>query len=551
MIVRHKNKMKLFKKIILLIVIMFVITSFSTASTVLAAVADTSHFVNISLSANPYLPQKGENLKINIGLHAAGRIVTAHVKIVEVSSGYLVLKDNFRAGDGNNQLIWNGKQIGHNLLAPAGTYKMTVTGDYRLKIPGNGMLPEISKTFTVHSPVNVNDVIASTGNNIQISTNNTTNMSTSSNQKLKPKVELIDCSTDKASFQLDINNKPDDLLTMSCKLSSAALVNVGVYKSDFNPANANNSGSLLKTLVSNKKMKAGGFFKIWDGLDNYDRPVSIDKYVIVAEARLDSTYLPDISIQKFSVVGHLIINKNTSITNKNTMSSATKIPSSVISINPVSNSNLNNIIKVDTHTHANQLAGQPSKCKGVNYPLDLPSGDYRNAIIKAYDQCWVYGFSDGTFRSNTLMTRFDATKVIVLVAGLTPKIGCYTSDCGSPFNDLEPWQGTWIRAAWDAKIVSGTAPDKFSPNRPITRAEAAALIVKGLGISPHQNCYNANCGAGYPDNLFNDITQMWEGPYIRALWDKGMTMATGQNTFSPDIPIKRGEFLEMLLTAKK
>jgi hypothetical protein len=140
--------------------------------------------------------------------------------------------------------------------------------------------------------------------------------------------------------------------------------------------------------------------------------------------------------------------------------------------------------------------------------------------------------------------------MVMLAAGQPAKQGCYDADCGSPFQDLEMWQGPWVRAAWDLKMVNGIAPGRFGGNEFITRAETAVMLAKAFKVNPFPGCYTANCGAGYPNNFFNDVTQSWQGPYLRALWDKGVLQTLTPGRFYPDSPINRVQFLDMLYQVK-
>jgi hypothetical protein len=193
----------------------------------------------------------------------------------------------------------------------------------------------------------------------------------------------------------------------------------------------------------------------------------------------------------------------------------------------------------------------PSKCPGINYPTDIAAHWGFELIKEAYDKCWTRGYVDNTFKPNNSITRAEATKIVMVAAGIPPNSGCYDEDCGSPFSDLEMWQGPWIRPAYDKNIVKGYSPTIFAPNLIITRAEAAALIAKAFNIPPFEGCYTANCGAGHPDNIFTDIHYFWQGPYVRALWDKGIVRGTDKYTFAPNKPITRAELLKMAYSASK
>lgn len=193
---------------------------------------------------------------------------------------------------------------------------------------------------------------------------------------------------------------------------------------------------------------------------------------------------------------------------------------------------------------------EPSECPGVNYPTDIKGHWAETFIRQAYDQCLLKGYEDGSFRPDQPVSRAEAVKMVLAAGGIPPKSGCFDADCGSPFMDLDAWQGPWVRGAWDLRIVEGYSEDVFGPNRVISRAEAVALVARAFSVPPHEGCYTANCGAGHPNNFFLDIVDMWQGPWIRALWDKGWITGTGPNKFEPNRPMTRGELTKLIQTAQ-
>ncbi|MBD3327993.1 hypothetical protein GF340_01685 [Candidatus Peregrinibacteria bacterium] len=222
--------------------------------------------------------------------------------------------------------------------------------------------------------------------------------------------------------------------------------------------------------------------------------------------------------------------------------------------NETNTDNTANTKSAETNSTNETASNQPkieleeSKCTGIYYPIDINNHWAKDYIKQAYDECIVRGFSDHTFRPNSFITRAEALKVIMLAAKVNPNAGCYDADCGSPFTDLDLWMGPWVRSAWDKKII--IANEKFHPNDLITRAAAVTMSAKAFKIQPHEGCYTPNCGAGHPDNLFIDIYRAWQGPWIRALWDKEIIEGTFPFYFEPDRPITRAELIKIVIKSK-
>jgi flagellar hook assembly protein FlgD len=127
---------------------------------------------------------------------------------------------------------------------------------------------------------------------------------------------------------------------------------------------------------------------------------------------------------------------------------------------------------------------------GANYQVkvwtDITALWQGQWIRAARDLGIVEGYPDNTFRPNNLVTRAEAAALISKTKpyNIPPHQGCYTANCGAGhpnnfFTDIKDfWQGPYIRAAWDAGLVKGTAPNTFEPNRPITRGEMAKMIME-------------------------------------------------------------------------
>ncbi|HHV74779.1 MAG TPA: S-layer homology domain-containing protein [Thermoanaerobacterium sp.] len=101
------------------------------------------------------------------------------------------------------------------------------------------------------------------------------------------------------------------------------------------------------------------------------------------------------------------------------------------------------------------------------------------------------------------ITRTDFTvavaKAINLAPYTVPKTMGYskakTAEV-SPFVDVSTSDSNYgyIKAASQAGLISGTAPNQFSPDKPLTRAEAAVIFIRALGLSNLAPSGNFNTG---------------------------------------------------------
>lgn len=91
------------------------------------------------------------------------------------------------------------------------------------------------------------------------------------------------------------------------------------------------------------------------------------------------------------------------------------------------------------------------------------------------------------------------------------------------------------------EIVEGTAASNFEPNRAITRAEFAALLVKGLGLTVPP----ATAVGEFPDV----DPDAWHAVYIFAAKNAGLIEGYEDGTFRPDRFINREELLALAYRA--
>ncbi|HLG26071.1 MAG TPA: S-layer homology domain-containing protein, partial [Candidatus Gracilibacteria bacterium] len=359
----------------------------------------------------------------------------------------------------------------------------------------------------------------------------------SESAELQNAQELLTCSFS-ANSTVALDNV--ESIIAECKLDKNARLFVEVIQGEFDPEAELSESDIVKVIQEEESKDAKTYLFTWNLKDKFDSTVEAGDYSMVVGARATTNYNYDYSLRKIKVVENSSeIPSETQETGEatETQDTATETTATGTEQAPA------------TEAPKEEPKAEPSQCPGVNYPTDIEGHWAADFIKKAYDLCLIGGYEDGTFRPNQPVTRAEAVKMVLAGAGVKPIEGCYDADCGSPFGDLDMWQGPWVRAAWDQKMVEGYAGNIMGPNYPMTRAEAAALLAKAFKVPPHEGCYTANCGAGHPDNFFLDIVDMWQGPWLRALWDKGWINGTAPNKFEPNRAITRAELSKLIQTA--
>jgi hypothetical protein len=162
--------------------------------------------------------------------------------------------------------------------------------------------------------------------------------------------------------------------------------------------------------------------------------------------------------------------------------------------------------------------------------------------LELYERRVISGYGDGTFRPNEKLTRAEFIKIAL---GVTNCYDCTTPtdpqkekySAVSPFPDvsLPAWYHYCISIAKDLAMITGYGDGFFRPNRNISRAEAAAVLLRQSQIELTEA----------PPEAFIDVPDYaWYKDYVYTAVEIGLVKETGGFVF-PDEEITRGEFAFM------
>lgn len=99
------------------------------------------------------------------------------------------------------------------------------------------------------------------------------------------------------------------------------------------------------------------------------------------------------------------------------------------------------------------------------------------------------GYGDGTFKPNANVNRAEAVKILILAAQFTPSASTGATLSFSDVREESDWFAPYVKTAADREIVRGFPDNTFRPDQPITRAEAAKIIVSVMRQNPLVNGY--------------------------------------------------------------
>ena len=110
------------------------------------------------------------------------------------------------------------------------------------------------------------------------------------------------------------------------------------------------------------------------------------------------------------------------------------------------------------------------------------------------------------------------------------------------FADMQGhWAESEVEQLGSKRIVKGVTADGYAPNRNVTRAEYASLLVRALGIKTE------HAGVG---DVFEDVAAAsWYAVEVEAAYRAGLVQGISSTQFAPEAQITREQIAVMLMNA--
>ncbi|MBT2644640.1 S-layer homology domain-containing protein [Bacillus sp. ISL-41] len=156
----------------------------------------------------------------------------------------------------------------------------------------------------------------------------------------------------------------------------------------------------------------------------------------------------------------------------------------------------------------------------------------------------IGGYADGTFRPNEIVTRAQAAIMIGRALGLP---GEQPVDTRFPDVPASVTGSGYIHELELIDVLTGYGDGTYRPHQPVNRGDATVhLIRSGLAPSDQQP---------YPENPFTDVSSsQLSGPFVIIAYHNGIVDGYADKTFRPYEPITRAQFsvfLSRSLQSKK
>lgn len=157
----------------------------------------------------------------------------------------------------------------------------------------------------------------------------------------------------------------------------------------------------------------------------------------------------------------------------------------------------------------------------------------KDYILEAYMNGWVNGVGGGSFAPDGCLTRAQAAALLVRCLGLT-----VSQDSAYTFGDCQSgWAQPYVETARKYGLVSGVGSNLFDPDKPVTREEIAVMLSR-VGF--------AGQTAAAP--AFTDVTALtnpWSYDAIETLASQGVITGYSDGTFRPSSFVSRAEMTAM------
>jgi uncharacterized repeat protein (TIGR01451 family) len=149
---------------------------------------------------------------------------------------------------------------------------------------------------------------------------------------------------------------------------------------------------------------------------------------------------------------------------------------------------------------------------------------------EVYHHTFFVGYPDGMFKPERNVSRAE------VAAALSRALGLGWSNTKPSFPDVPAihWATGYIQIMVNEGIMQGDALGTFRPDAFITRAEAAAVLLRMLKVEPFHNLLVSS---------FKDVLKThWALGYIESMQKYGLITGYSNGTYKPDAHILRSEF---------
>lgn len=184
----------------------------------------------------------------------------------------------------------------------------------------------------------------------------------------------------------------------------------------------------------------------------------------------------------------------------------------------------------------------------VQRPADKTFSDMNQAawaeeaVYALVDMGVISGYPDGTFLPNKSITRAEFAKIIVVASGN------YDKNATCTFTDVpqDQWYYSYVASAYKLGFITGRSETIFDPDSNITRADLCTVVYRFIkSVNPE---FKATATASFADG---DKIPAYAQEAVNALYGAGIVGGMGDNKFEPLTPATRAQSAKIIYGAIK
>ena len=171
------------------------------------------------------------------------------------------------------------------------------------------------------------------------------------------------------------------------------------------------------------------------------------------------------------------------------------------------------------------------------------SGVPSDAIQQVTASKWMTNYSDGKFYPEKLLSRAELASIMVKAFGLNKRQAVSKENLTIPDVPRSHWAFNDIQTVFKTDIMKGYRGNEFFPNQKVTKAEALAIFAQAYGVFQFPDEPVNEILASYPDEK---SIPNWARKAIATVATEGFLNTDAQGNISPLKPVTRGDMAYVL-----
>ncbi|MBC1221827.1 S-layer homology domain-containing protein [Nostoc sp. UCD121] len=174
---------------------------------------------------------------------------------------------------------------------------------------------------------------------------------------------------------------------------------------------------------------------------------------------------------------------------------------------------------------------------------ETTSGTSSDSIQQVVAAKWMTNFSDGKFYPERLVSRAELASIMVKAFRLDKREAVNKANLTIPDVPRSYWAFNDIQTVLKTDIMKGYRGNEFFPNQKVTKAEALAIFAQAYGVFQFPDESVNEILASHPDEK---SIPTWARKAIATVATEGFLNTDAQGNISPLKPVTRGDMAYVL-----